>query len=335
MKKQIAVVAILAVVLCGCSDENNSSEISVPESISSSDSSENLISSSSSFSTEDSEISPESSQSESLGGGLDEEDIYYALTADEKNFVEKSLFVGDSICKGWMTYNVFPTESVFATGSVGTRNIFDADFLCYGKNMKFVDVFEEKNPTNVFFSMGINDVNMISSKKFCENYSKLIDFVLNNTQSEVFVCAITPICSDFTPDGRIEEFNSAAKKYIEEKYSERVHFIDYTEPLKDKDGKLKSYFSGGDGIHLAPAAYYASIHELYALLSSSDYFDPDFTVPARPEQSEPEQSEPEQSEPEQSEPEQSEPEQSELEQTESEQSESEQSDPTESAEQEL
>lgn len=324
MKKQIAAVAISAVVLCGCSDGNNRSEISISESVSSlgEDNSENSGSSfeSKPLGTSDSEMTPESSQGESSDGGLESENIYYALTADEKKFVEKSLFVGDSICKGWMTYNVLPTENVFATGSVGTRNIFDVEFFCYGKNMKLADVFEEKAPTNVLFSMGMNDVNMISSKEFCENYSKLIDFVLSNTQSDIFVCAITPICCSFTPDGRIEEFNSEAKKYIEEKYSERVHFVDFTAPLKDKNGKLKSYFSGGDGIHLAPEAYYASIHELYAVISSSDYFDPDHTAPTRPK---PEQSELEQSKPEQSEPEQTEPEQTELEQSE----------PTESAEQ--
>lgn len=229
---------------------------------------------SSNSSESSSESSEEVSQEESSSGdgSIYDENIYYALYKNEKEFAAKSLFVGDSICKGLMTYSVVDAKNVFATGSVATRNFFEANFFYYGKNRQFLDVLTENKPKFVLFSMGMNDVNMISPQQYCKNYSTIISTVLDNSNAEVIICAITPICSSFTPDGRIDEFNATTKAYIEKNYKERVHFVDFTEPLKNKEGRLKSYFSGGDGVHLAPEAYYAAFHELYSIVSVTDYF---------------------------------------------------------------
>lgn len=79
----------------------------------------------------------------------------------------------------------------------------------------------------------------------------------------IYVCAISPILDlEFTKLEYINEFNDAISAFVAENYSERVHFIDFTAPLKTDKGLLDEQYNGGDGIHLTTKAYYIAIHEI-------------------------------------------------------------------------
>lgn len=111
--------------------------------------------------------------------------------------------------------------------------------------------------------MGMNDVNMTSAEQYCENYKKIIDLTLENSDADVYVCAITPISDlKFTRLDYINEFNDAIKHYIMRNYEERVHFVSFADPLKTPDGLLNDEYNGGDGIHLGKKAYFIALHEL-------------------------------------------------------------------------
>ncbi|MDE6030457.1 MAG: hypothetical protein K2G32_02430, partial [Oscillospiraceae bacterium] len=115
-----------------------------------------------------------------------------------------------------------------------------------------------------FLSMDMNDVNMFGEEEYCENYRAVIDATLASSEAEVYVCAISPIIAEsmFTTNYRIDCFNVALKSFIEENYTERVHFLDFAKHLKDSDDSLKDCFDGGDGIHLSPYAYYVALWEM-------------------------------------------------------------------------
>ena len=128
---------------------------------------------------------------------------------------------------------------------------------------KLVPVLEEAKPRRVFFWMGMNDVNITSAEVYCKNYKKIIDLTLDNSDADVYVCAITPISNlKFTRLERIDEFNNAIKNYIMQNYQERVHYVTFAEPLKTSDGLLSNEYNGGDGIHLGKKAYFIALHEI-------------------------------------------------------------------------
>lgn len=184
------------------------------------------------------------------------------LPKEHEELAAQSLFVGDSVCRGFYAYGVAESESVFAAGSIGARNLLDSTVYYCGKEQEYLTVLKSKNPEYLFLSMGMNDLNMSESDEFCENYKKIIDTSLENSEAEIYVCAITPIRVDFTPLERITEFNDKLKDTVAE-YSQRVHFINFTAPLKDGGGQMLEQFDSGDGIHLAPEAYYIAMHEIY------------------------------------------------------------------------
>ena len=184
------------------------------------------------------------------------------LSESEAAFADKALFVGDSICRGFTAYNVVKAKNVYAAGSVGARNFFDMEFRYYGQSTKYDSVLSQVNPESVILSMGMNDVNMTSAQQFCENYRKIIDFTLEHSSANVYVCAITPINSNFAEHSRIDAFNLAIKNYIAENYGQRVGFIDFGYLLKNPDNMLSEGLDSGDGVHLAPECYYIALLEI-------------------------------------------------------------------------
>lgn len=44
-------------------------------------------------------------------------------------------------------------------------------------------VLQKANPKNVFFWMGMNDVNLTTAEEFCENYRAIIDIALENSDA--------------------------------------------------------------------------------------------------------------------------------------------------------
>ena len=187
----------------------------------------------------------------------------YILSDEEKRLGEESLFVGDSICSGFSAWGVLKSKNVYAVGNVAARNLLDYDMYYQNSPAKLVPVLEEAKPRRVFFWMGMNDVNITSAEVYCKNYKKIIDLTLDNSDADVYVCAITPISNlKFTRLERIDEFNNAIKNYIMQNYQERVHYVTFAEPLKTSDGLLSNEYNGGDGIHLGKKAYFIALHEI-------------------------------------------------------------------------
>ncbi|MGN0679794.1 MAG: SGNH/GDSL hydrolase family protein [Oscillospiraceae bacterium] len=184
------------------------------------------------------------------------------LSENQKALAADSLFVGDSICSGFGAYGLVDWRNVYAAGSVGARNFFTTEMKYFGEVKTYDVVLAEKNPKRVFTWMGMNDVNMTSSAKYADNYKAIIDYTLEHCEAEVYVFAMTPVNSDFTPNERIVEFNTVLKTMVETNYTERVHFIDFAYVVTDSLGMLCEDYDAGDGVHLAPDVYYLAMIEI-------------------------------------------------------------------------
>ena len=210
----------------------------------------------------------ESTEPEEPPEGLDtfyiDEYGAYKLTNAEREFTKESVFVGDSICSGFSVYNTVYPENVLARGSLAAWSFFDYNFYVGEQEVDYATALALTDPKYAFLSMGMNDINMFGEEEYCENYRAIIDATLESSGAEVYVCAISPIVAEsmFTTNYRIDCFNVALKGFIEENYTERVHFLDFAKHLKESDDSLKDCFDGGDGIHLSPYAYYVALWEM-------------------------------------------------------------------------
>lgn len=208
-------------------------------------------------------------------------DIFYSevheqfdLSDEEMGFVDYSLFVGDSICSGFSEYGIVPHEYVAAKGNLGSRSFFDYTFNFRGKeNRTYAQVLKISKPRYVFLSMGMNDVNLVYEDNYCENYRKIIQATLDGSEAEVFVAAITPVCSNFCANSVIDSFNDTMRQFIENEFPERVHFFDFGQYLKNEQGKLRTCLHSGDGVHLGPYCYYIALWEMHRALMEAGLWD--------------------------------------------------------------
>lgn len=188
----------------------------------------------------------------------------YTLTDDDIEFLSKCVFVGDSICRGLEAYDVIPKERVLAKGNVAARNIFDFTFTLNGSEMSLLSALVDLRPGYVVFSMGMNDVNMTSPQKFCENYGELLSQVQAFLpDAQLIVCSVTPITytSRFTSNANIDSFNAALKEYLAS--TENWIYADITHELKNSLNALKSGYCGADdGVHLSDDAYTAILYQI-------------------------------------------------------------------------
>ena len=205
---------------------------------------------------------------------FDEVHEQFELSDEELSFVEYSLFVGDSICSGFSEYGIVPHEHVAAKGNLGSRSFFDYTFKFRGwEGRSYDQVLKSANPRYVFLSMGMNDVNMVDEEEYCENYRRVIEATLDGSRADVFVAAITPVCSKFCGNSVIDSFNDTMRKYIEDNFPERVHFFDFGRYLKNDKNELRECLHSGDGVHLGPYCYRIALWEMHRVLTKAGLWD--------------------------------------------------------------
>lgn len=193
------------------------------------------------------------------------EEIYGSFEFSDKDyeFLNKCVFVGDSICSGLGHYGIIPAQRVIAQGNIAARNIFDFTFTAEGGELTLVSALVNAKPDYIVFSMGINDVNITSEQEFTDNYREILTMTEGFLpDAKLIVLSVTPVdaSSTFTTNERIDSFNEALSAMAEE--SEGWLYVDVTGELKNDANALKTAYSSGDGIHLSPDAYHAVLYQL-------------------------------------------------------------------------
>lgn len=195
-------------------------------------------------------------------GGVKYSPDAHGLTAEDYAFLQDTVFVGDSICSGLRVYGILPDDNVVAKGCVAARNIFEYTFDCRGKEFSAPYALSILKPRYVIFSMGMNDVNMTTPEVYCQNYDFLLKTIRSVLPDSVFfVASVTPITADtvFSSNQKIDKLNQTIREHL---YGTSTGFVDVASGLKTWDGCLNPSYSGGDGVHLAPEAYYVYLNQI-------------------------------------------------------------------------
>lgn len=203
--------------------------------------------------------------------------VSYSSSADYTELIStyqsQLVVIGDSIASGFSVYNRLPAERVLAQGCVAARSIHDYYYTVNGMNLDAIAATGVLKPKYVFMSMGMNDINMTTSQQYVENYTQNINDILAvSPESEIVVMSITPIASTttFSTNSAIDSYNSALAAMVQSMSSQgiRIHYLDAAAALKDQYNCLGYSYSGGDGIHLAPAAYDVLLEKMICFIES-------------------------------------------------------------------
>ncbi|MCQ2459090.1 MAG: GDSL-type esterase/lipase family protein [Ruminococcus sp.] len=175
---------------------------------------------------------------------------------------------GDSIAYGFNAYNYIPYERNFAQESVSMWNLNGFTF-CGGFGL--VDAVCYYQPSILYMSMGMNDVNMNTASIFASQYIDVIKQITANCPNTVIVVAgISPVAYDsyFTTNTTIREYNSALQMSVNSLGNDNVLYFDAYSVLCDEYLNLRYDCDSGDGIHLQTHCYEDWLKALYNFLDA-------------------------------------------------------------------
>lgn len=186
-------------------------------------------------------------------------------------YQEKISVAGDSIAFGFNLYGLIPAEHNIATESLSMWNL---DYFTFSTGMGLVDTINYYQPTLLYMSLGMNDVNASTAEVFAERYQNVINQVLSLVPNvNIVVAGITPVTSysNFTSNQTIMDFNSALKNMVSGLNSSQVYYFDAFSVLADPaTNSLRPECTGGDGIHLTTQCYYDIFNELFRFLDTTN-----------------------------------------------------------------
>ena len=157
---------------------------------------------------------------------------------------DKYVFLGDSRVVGYNVFGFLPEERVLAEQGDTILAISDR-----------IDALKELDPSYIFISYGINDINLgiwPTADEYANDFSEKIDDLRKELpDAQVYVNSIIPATDEAVENvslwGKIPEYSDALKKMCAEK---GIPFIDNTKLMEEH----KELYAG-DGVHLLAEFY--------------------------------------------------------------------------------
>ena len=184
-------------------------------------------------------------------------------------YQQRLSIAGDSIAYGFNAYGYIPYEHNYAQESVSMWNLNGFTF-CGGCGL--VEAIGYNQPSLLYMSIGMNDVNMNSSSTYASQYLSVINQIRSCSPDTVIVVAgISPVGaeSSYTTNDTIRDYNTALKSAVESLNSSYVYYFDAYSLLCDEYLNLRYDCSGGDGIHLQSHCYEDILTALFNFLDTT------------------------------------------------------------------
>lgn len=178
---------------------------------------------------------------------------------DPDTYFKDAAFLGNSLISGLDIYNIEPDADYY--WSIGMSVYGALHTPMKDSEYTAVETLCDKTFGKVFLMFGTNELGWTNSDSFISYYSDIIDEIHTSMpNAKIYIQSILPVTKSVSiknengiNNKRIEEYNNLLKKLA---VGKNVNYLDIASIYKDKDGNMKDEFSGGDGIHISPNAYY-------------------------------------------------------------------------------
>lgn len=192
------------------------------------------------------------------------------LALDDRFFIERAVFVGDSRIHGFSSYGYIPQERVFALDGSNQKTILENEFVdIYGDESYFcslIEALDMTQPQYILIGLGINGLPSFNEEEFIEEYQNLVDSITAVTpDSKIVIMSIMPVSQrkelavPMMSNDRIDEFNGYLEEFC---IKNNFEFLDISDALKNENNALAYEYDAGDGLHFSNGAYRTLIEEI-------------------------------------------------------------------------
>lgn len=180
----------------------------------------------------------------------------------EDLYLDKCVFVGDSISTGFSGYGFVSEKNVFAKTSMRIDLINNTPLTTFYGDILVSKSIQAANPENVYIMLGSNGMGWIETSKMIADYSTFIDEVKTTSPNvNIYVMSIPPVTAEreqieTVADGKIlnsqiNEYNAQLLTLANEK---SVNYIDVNSAIVNSEGMLPTEVST-DGMHFNKETY--------------------------------------------------------------------------------
>ncbi len=176
-----------------------------------------------------------------------------------QEYLDETLFIGDSNTAALYEYGLLPLNQVAAKVGIGVDAAL-TDECCFFKDdtkgYTIVETVAKMKPRRVIACFGTNDAPYHTTEEFISSYREVLQAIEEAyPYTDIIVGAVYPIAKENSyPNismSTIDSYNQALAEMCKE---EGYKFLNTTELLKGSDGYLKSNYANDDGIHLTSQA---------------------------------------------------------------------------------
>lgn len=185
-----------------------------------------------------------------------------------EDYLEQTLFIGDSNTVRFYVYGLVPLENYMAQEGIGVESV--KDFPCVyfqedNQSYTIPQAVAKAKPRRIVMTFGTNDADgLFTTEEFIEEYRNAVHLIQQAyPYCDIIINSIPPIAK-YTQypklsQKRIDAFNEALLEMATE---EMLMFLDSAQALKDQNGFLKREFVVADGLHLNEAGLKTILQEV-------------------------------------------------------------------------
>lgn len=190
-------------------------------------------------------------------------------TGTLQDFIDETIFVGDSRTNGLAKYGFVDSDRVYAIDGANHSTARTERFIQLkkgGKLLTIADAVGTVKPKYLMVSFGINGVAFMEEDTFFSEYALFLDELKAKTPDSVLIVqSILPVSAAYQQreprmtNDKIKRYNRKLAQLAEQKGG--LYFDTFT-LFKDGKGNLSSTYDSGDGLHFNSRAYQAWLDNL-------------------------------------------------------------------------
>ncbi|MDD4733346.1 MAG: DUF5011 domain-containing protein [Bacilli bacterium] len=178
-----------------------------------------------------------------------------------EGYADDFIIAGDSVALYYVMNQIIPGSRLWHKNGINPETALTNEiFVSHQETGKtFIEVFEEKKPKKVIFTLGTNSVSFMEVNFFISNYKKLLEGIKKASPDTLLVVQSIPPVAKISDDtgkitnDKINKFNYYLLKLCDEL---NIPFLNSAEVLKDSQGNLKDEYARLDeketpGVHLS------------------------------------------------------------------------------------
>lgn len=179
-----------------------------------------------------------------------------------EEYLNDTIFIGDSRTNGMANYNFAPRDRVYAIDGANHQTARTEKFLILsstGRKLTIAEAIGVVKPVRMIVSFGINGVAFMGEDTFMDEYSAFLDELKAASPDTILVVqSILPVSSaQEAEDPRmtnevIDSYNQKLQALTLEKGG---RWLDTAGLLKNAWGELDAAYDAGDGLHFNQDAY--------------------------------------------------------------------------------